>query len=163
MAQLVGSDRVQVYGAAVSLADGMRQMADAFAEVSPLMSELSGRIADDPDVLALLTSLAAGQLPTQVYGAVNYLLAGSDESPARYFACRTPQPLPPGQAYPVFREFCLRRQDEIRTILASRTMQLTFPERAAPVLIALERVEATADEPVGLTEVGCSAGLLLHF
>jgi hypothetical protein len=156
--------RTTQYGTQVSHAEGLRLMAKATGEFSPLLAVLSNAVAEDDEVLALLTSLAPGQIPTLIHCATTYLLASSPDEPLRAYlpcyaggACR-----PMAEAYPVYREFCLRRETEIRALLASRTVQLTFPERAARFLLGLDKVAEFADGPIDLVEVGCSAGLLLQ-
>jgi hypothetical protein len=127
--------------------------------VSPLYEHLAAHAADDPEVAGLLTAaperfahatllLAAAHRLVQAepfHELSNYYPSlggtyGADESTWR-----------------LFREFVLERADRMRELIANRTVQTNEVRRATLVYPALARIKG----PVGLLEVGCSAGLLL--
>ncbi|MGE0386985.1 MAG: DUF2332 domain-containing protein [Gammaproteobacteria bacterium] len=132
---------------------------------APLYAALAERLAQDRDLLALVARVRAGQ--PYCYFFMNAVHAALMERPgeplAAFYASLTPAPRPPGEAWPVFREFCLRHAARILEILATRTVQTTFVDRAAVVLLALDHVARRAGAPLTLIEVGCSAGLMLLF
>jgi hypothetical protein len=155
---------VSQLGSAMPLAVGFRETASTVRLSSPLMAELAERAASDDGLLDLAKSIAPGQVPSLLLFVAAFLLGKYPGEPLRaYFPNFTDDPLSPGEAFPAFREFCLRRADEMRELLGSRTLQMTVAERSAVLLFALDHVRKAIGGPIHLVEVGCSAGLLLQF
>src|SRR5919197_924308 len=61
----------------------------------------------------------------------------------------------------LFRSFVLERAEEIRALIATRTVQTNEVRRAALLYPAVALAAARTRGPIGLLEIGCSAGLLL--
>lgn len=148
-----------------SPSESFNWMADSVAAASPITEVLCRGAATDKPILDLAEFTAPGQYASVLFiCVVRYLLFKyPGEKLADYFPNLRQHALPKEHAYAAFREFCIRRGDEIKTLISSRTLQLTTAERAAPLLMALLRVATTTDEPLNLIEIGCSAGLLLQF
>lgn len=106
--------------------------------VSPTYERLCWAVSRDPEVLALLDTAARRQ-PNLLFAVVR-LLGGPVDDPVE------------------FRDFVVRRWPVIEPQLRTRTTQTNEPGRCAllvPVLAALP-------QPLGLLEVGASAGLCLY-
>ncbi|MGE0388356.1 MAG: DUF2332 domain-containing protein [Gammaproteobacteria bacterium] len=141
-------------------------MADSFASFgTPLFAALSRAAADDDALRAIAEHATPGQPIAYLFlCAAQYLLLRNPQEPlAQYFPSTSPGPLPLTQAYPVFREFCLRYADELKRIVSTRTLQTTAPERCGILVPALHHVHGRTGAPLNLIEIGCSAGLLLLF
>src|SRR3954471_20267347 len=112
----------------------------AAAAPSPLYAELSAAVADDNTILDFLLGLPRSrQQPMLLFGAVAFLAgppAGPDE----------------------LRAAIRDDGDRIRTTMLSRFTQTNEPARCAALLTVL----GDLDGPVGLVEVGSSAGLCLY-
>ena len=107
--------------------------------LSPLYEELSGGVAEDPDLLRLLATLPEDkQQPNLLLAATRYV-AGLAED------------------YRDFRTRVLDGWDEIAAVMRVRRTQTNEPARCA----ALYPLLATLPQPVALLEVGASAGLCL--
>jgi hypothetical protein len=63
--------------------------------------------------------------------------------------------------WPLFRTFVLDRAESIRSLIASHTTQTNEVRRAALLYPAVAIAAAATRGPIGLLEIGCSAGLLL--
>ena len=151
-------------GSAMPLEVGFRETASTVRTSSPLLAELAQRAASDEALLDLARSIAPGQVPSLLLFVAAFLLGKYPEEPLRaYFPNFSDNPRSAAEAFPAFREFCLRRANEMRELLGSRTLQMTVAERSAVLLFALDHVRKAAGEPIHLVEVGCSAGLLLQF
>jgi hypothetical protein len=115
-------------------------VAAAAAASSPLYAELSAAVAEDDVVLDFLLDLPRPkQQPMLLFGAIAFLdgpPAGAD------------------QLHAVIRD----DGDRIRAVMLSRFTQTNEPARCAALLTALCDIEG----PVGLVEVGSSAGLCLY-
>ncbi|MGE0385974.1 MAG: DUF2332 domain-containing protein [Gammaproteobacteria bacterium] len=149
-----------------SVAANFRVMARSMRDYgSPLHSEIMRRGSEDAEILALAGHVARGQpVGSVLLSVVHALVLQRPHEPlAAFYRSVTAQPRPAGEAWPVFREFCLRNADEIAAQLAVRTFQQTTADRATYVAIALAHVAAAAGEPLSLVEIGCSAGVLLLF
>ncbi|HEY0450121.1 DUF2332 domain-containing protein, partial [Actinophytocola sp.] len=68
---------------------------------------------------------------------------------------------PDGGTWPLFRTFVLERADRVRELIATRVTQTNEVRRAALLYPAVAIAAKQAGNPVGLLEVGASAGLLL--
>lgn len=116
-------------------------VAAAAAAPSPLYAELSAAVADDDLILDFLAGLPRPkQQPTLLFGALAFLLGGPPAGPERL---RT-----------VIRD----DGDRIRDLMLTRFTQTNEPARCAALITAL----GDLDGPVGLVEVGSSAGLCLY-
>jgi hypothetical protein len=133
-------------------------------ETSPLYYHLALAIAEDSDLPALAASSRSGQPPANMLlAAVHYLLLrGANHRLAGYYRSLTEQPLPPGEAFPVFRAFCIEQQAAIQHLLATRAVQTNEVARCAYLLPALAcAAELAEGRPLALIEIGASAGLNL--
>jgi hypothetical protein len=112
----------------------------AAAAPSPLYAELSAAVAEDDTILDFLLGLPRSrQQPMLLFGAIAFL----DGPPAG-----------PEQLHAVIRD----DGDRIRATMLSRFTQTNEPARCAALVTAL----GALDGPVGLVEVGSSAGLCLY-
>src|SRR3954452_21205290 len=107
---------------------------------SPLYAQLASAVAEDDDILDLLAGLPReDQQPMLLFGTVAFLPgapAGTDELRAR-----------------------VREDgDRIRETMLARFTQTNEPGRCAALITAIGDI----DGPVGLVEVGSSAGLCLY-
>jgi hypothetical protein len=131
---------------------------------SPLYAALCRAGADDPEILALTSHGLEHAGPIHVFTAVHYLLLGNPSDPlARFFPTLVDDPAPPEQAWPDFARYCRKHTAEIRRLLTTRPVQMTYVERCRTLLPALCAVAEQAGEPLNLIEIGCSAGVLLTF
>lgn len=131
---------------------------------TPLFETFSRHAAADPEMLALAEAGMGAARPAHLFSAVHYLLLRDPGDPlARYFATITDDPLPPENAYPELVRFCRAHRDELRHLLATRTVQTTYAERCRALLAPMCVVAREAGEPLNLVEIGCSAGVLLAF
>ena len=128
---------------------------------APLYSRLSGAIADDPVVVALLTSAPEPQqIPVLFFAAVHsLLLAGEGPALAAYYPNLAVNPLAT-DPYPTFRGFVFDHEHALRDLISWRSTQTNEVGRCASLLPALGLV---ADEcgPLALVDVGTSGGLNL--
>lgn len=130
---------------------------------APLYSHLAARIANDEALLTIAAHAPAGQsVPDLMLAAVHYLLA---EDPghelAAYYPTLSPDPAPPGAAFPAFRGFALAHEKELTDIIATRTVQTNEPRRCTYLLPALHQAARLAGRELALIEAGSSAGLNL--
>jgi hypothetical protein len=115
-------------------------VAAAAAAPSPLYAELSAAVADDDTVLDFLVDLPRSrQQPMLLFGALAFL----DGPPAG-----------PEQLHAAIRD----DGERIRETMLTRFTQTNEPARCAALVTALGDI----DGPVGLVEVGSSAGLCLY-
>jgi hypothetical protein len=142
------------------LSQAWRRFADEeCGTYSPLYAAISGSVAGDREVLGLVaTAPPSGQQPNVLLAAVHDLLLRGDAHPlADIYAGRTE----PGRAPALFRDLCLSRREEIGRMLARRHTQTNEPGRSALLAVGLTAAVAMVGEPIGLLDIGCSAGLNL--
>jgi hypothetical protein len=133
----------------------------AAAGVSPLYAHLAEQAADDPEIAGLLTATTAEfATPTLLLAAVHRTLQSVPfHELANYYPSLGGSYGVDGATWPVFRSFVLERRDAIRALIATHTVQTNEVRRAALLYPAVGLVAGRG--PIGLLEVGCSAGLLL--
>ena len=155
-------------GVATAQLDEIRSRLRAFADTeapgeSPLYAHLAGRAADDPEVAALLTAAPPEQArPTLLLAAAHRVLqANPFHELVNYYPSMGGTYGLDGGTWPLFRSFVLDHAEAIRALVATRTTQTNEVRRAALLYPALALAAKQAKGPVGLLEVGCSAGLLL--
>lgn len=135
-------------------------------ETSPLYHHLALAVAEDAELLNLAAHTRAGQPPANMLlGAVHLLLLGGAAHPlAAYYPSLAAEPLPPANAFPAFRDFCLAHRSAIAEILPTRFVQTNEVARCAYLLPAFARAaELAGGQPLALIEIGASAGLNLLF
>jgi hypothetical protein len=129
---------------------------------SPFHAHLCKSAASDPDIVGILQAAPEEQqLPVLLMAAVHSIvLAEPDLELAAYYPTVARAPTT-GDPFPAFQELCHRRTDELRGIVARRTVQTNEVGRAAIFLPALASL---ADDvgPLALVDVGTSAGLNLQ-
>jgi hypothetical protein len=130
--------------------------------VSPLYTHLAERAADDADIAGLLTAASSEFAnPTLLLAAVHRVLQSEPvHELANYYPSLGGSFGVDDGTWPLFRSFVLERADAVRTLIATRTTQTNEVRRAALLYPAV--AIAAGRRPVGLLEVGCSAGLLLN-
>jgi hypothetical protein len=123
------------------IARGYRHFAEVdAAPTSPLYAEFASAVAEDPRLLRFVAELPAGKRhPTLLLAAVQFLHGTLPDAAE-------------------FRRRVLADLDRVRTTMLSRATQTNEPARCAALLPILDRIAG----PVGLVEVGASAGLCLY-
>src|ERR1700687_1317974 len=92
---------------------------------SPLYYHLSERIAEDRELLFFAFPRRGDQpTPTLFLAAVHFLLLNGIRDPlARFYSTLTTSVLPPEEAYPHFRAFCFKYQQDLLPLLSDRLVQ----------------------------------------
>jgi hypothetical protein len=129
---------------------------------------ISLALADDEDLLGLILKAPATEArPTLLLAAVHYLLLGGAEHPlARFFPSvsgRQEEPVEQGELVATFRSFCHGQRSPLVEIIESGHTQTNDVRRSAALVFALQELARTNEAPIGLIEVGASAGLNLLY
>lgn len=126
---------------------------------SPLYDRICRVVAGDQRVLDLVGSAPRpGHQPNVLLAAVHdLLLEGLDHPLAAVYSGTSDAD--PG---PLFVDVCLTHTAEIAELLATRHTNTNEVGRSAVIAPALAVVAESLGEPLGLVDVGCSAGLNLH-
>jgi hypothetical protein len=138
--------------------------AEEAAEESPLYEHLAGRAAADPEIAGLLTAAEPGKArATLLLAAVHRLvLADPICQLAHYYPSVGGEYGVDGQTWDIFRAFALDRADRVRELVRTRATQTNEVRRSALLYPAVALAAKQAGGPIGLLEVGASAGLLLN-
>jgi hypothetical protein len=148
------------------LARMFRLFADVeFAGRSPIYAHLAGRLADDPaKAEPLLAAPPSQRRALLLFAAVQYLLrrTATGHPLAAYFpTLGGDRPIDDG-LFASYVDFTEAYRTELARLCGSRTTQTNEARRAAYLWLALGRIAGQyGGEPVGLVELGASAGLLL--
>lgn len=137
-------------------------------ESSPLYAMLSQFVSDDliaggyfTEVLA--TAPARQRIPNLLFASVHRVLFDHPEEPlARYYPSLGGTREPDEELPKTFTAFVAAHRDEIDPLLATGETQTNEVRRAAQLFPAFAWVQTTTRRPLGLIEIGTSAGLLLH-
>lgn len=132
---------------------------------SPLYQRLSLGMADDPDIQRLAAKRKKGQPRANlILAAVHYLLLnGSRDELAEYYPSLGGARPADEHAYPLFAAFCRAHEAEIVDIVSSRVTNTNEVGRSALLAPAFDIAAKLAGAPLGLIEIGSSAGLNLNF
>jgi hypothetical protein len=141
------------------LGDIWRFLADtACRGYSPLYDRICRYVAESDAVLdVVLAAPPAGHFPNVLLGAVHYLLLGGLDHPLAAVYAGTSD----ADAGPLFEDLCLGHRAEIVELLATRHTNTNEVGRSAVLGPALTTVAGRLGEPLGLVDVGASAGLNL--
>jgi hypothetical protein len=149
-------------GARGALAECFERYArDASDHGSELYTRLSHCVAASPELLDLAALAPRGPVPNLLFGAVHYLVRGGagGELAELYAAGRAGDGLCAS-----FARFCREHRPAIERLMATRRVQTNEVNRTACTLPALGLVHALGGgRPLGLVELGASAGLNLLF
>jgi hypothetical protein len=125
---------------------------------SPLYDRVCRTVAASDEILTLIREAPPrGHQPNVLLAAVHYLLLGGVDHPlaARYAGTSD------ADAGPMFVDFCLVHREQVLELLSSRHTNTNEVGRSALLGCALTAVAQRLGEPLGLVDVGCSAGLNL--
>jgi hypothetical protein len=125
---------------------------------SPLYDRICRSVADSDEVLALVSQAPPrGHNPLVLLAAVHYLLLGGLDHPLAAVYAATSD-ADPG---PLFVDLCLQHRDALLELLATQQVNTNEVGRSAVIGPALTAVASRLPTPLGLLDVGCSAGLNL--
>jgi hypothetical protein len=132
---------------------------------SSLYERLSLIIAGDPKLLALLDDAPPQQRqPTLLYAALHDLvLSHPEEALGRWYPTVTGSPVPDGDPAADLRAFCAQHESNLRRIVATRSTQTNEVNRCAALVPAFGLIQREVQRPLGIMELGASAGLNLLF
>ncbi|WP_368408807.1 DUF2332 domain-containing protein [Haloarchaeobius amylolyticus] len=149
----------------MDLPDAFRALADWAADSSPLYETICRGIAEDQTLLDLAEEVPPDRwAPHIMLSAVHYLLLnGADHTLARFYPSLTDSPEDPGAAYPNFRNFCVTHADDLIPLLRHRRTQTNAVSRCAGLYPAFCYIDHQTSMPLGLLELGTSAGLNLNW
>jgi len=148
----------------------LRRFADEEAVLeSPLYAHLALAASGDDEIAALLAVAKPEHARATLFFAAVHRLVIADPvcDLAHYYPTVGGEYGVDDAAWPTFRSFVLDRADRVRDIVATRTTQTNEVRRAAllypAVALAAKQAGSISNKagPIGLLEVGTSAGLLL--
>ena len=165
------------------LAARFRAFASDARARAPLYGHLAEQIADDPATGRLLLHAPEEQrLPVLLFACVHWLLLDEPgQALARHYPNLNPNLVSTSRGtspthashgetstvettdpFPEFRQFCLRHEPHLATLLATRSTQTNEVGRCATLVPVID-VVAREIGPVAIVDVGSSAGLNLLF
>lgn len=129
---------------------------------SPFSAGLDRNIAEHPEILELLRAAPdQQQLPVLLRAAVHAVVLDEPDSElAQWYPTVTVRPRAT-DPFPAFARCCDQHAERIRAIVARRVVQTNEVGRCALLVPALGQLAAELG-PLGLVDVGTSAGLNLH-
>ncbi|GAA0611429.1 DUF2332 domain-containing protein [Virgibacillus siamensis] len=130
---------------------------------SDLYKNLSLQIAKDNELLNLCLHAREGQpIPNLLFGAVHYLLLQGRKHPLReFYPSLVTAPRNERNAFPYFKNFCIRYAEEIKFILKNKLVQTNEVQRCAYLYPVFCTIYQQTKRPLALIEIGSSAGLQL--
>jgi hypothetical protein len=143
-------------------ADSFRSFASMAAGSSPLYAALAEQVSDDARLLEVFEAAGDRQVALS-FAVVHRVLADHADDPlAAYYASFGGDRAPDAELAKIFESFVLEHRARIEALLATGDSQSNEPLRAAQLRPAFGWAQAGLGRPLGLIEVGTSAGLLLH-
>jgi hypothetical protein len=145
-----------------------RFLAPVVSKASPLYAALSEEVARSlvaGGVLAEVLEAAPRRqrIPNLFFATVQRVLFDDPDEPlAAYYPSLGGGRRPDAELAGIFEEFVVRHRERIESVLAVGETQTNEVLRAAQLFPALGWAQACTRRPLGLIEVGSSAGLLLH-
>jgi hypothetical protein len=159
--------------AEATLADHFRDFAQsAEHDGAVTYAAICRSVADDADLLVLMAQAPPTQRRANLLlAAVHFLLLGGSAHPlATHYdtvaAFNGTEPVAPvGDVGAQFKDFCALHRAELLELISTRSTQTNEVGRSTALLPALNHIGATYEggQPLGLLDVGTSAGLNLYF
>lgn len=145
------------------VSDALASLWNWFAETqcqrySPIYDRVCRYVATRSDVLAMVAEAPpSAHMPNVLLAAAHYVVLSGVDHPLRdvYSGVSTDDP------GPLFADLCLRERATISQLLATRHVNTNEVGRSAVIGLALSHVAAELGAPLGLVDIGCSAGLNL--
>lgn len=137
---------------------------EAVRGFSPVYAAISRSIGDDEALKSLCDERKPHQPPANLlFAAVHFLLLDGRTDPLAQFYPHLGgrEDADPEAAFPIFRDFCLRHETEIRTLIAARVTNTNEVRRSVYLMPLLHDAWREAGKPLHLVEMGPSAGLNL--
>ncbi len=138
------------------------------AKSSPLYSALTAHVSEDieaggPVSQVLVAAPERQRIPNLLFAAVQRTLFDEPDSElAAYYPSLGGTRAPDAELADIFSRFVLEHRERIERVLATGETQTNEARRAAQLFPAFGWAQACTRRPLGLIEVGTSAGLLLH-
>lgn len=132
---------------------------------SPLYEDLALGIAKAPALQAMALQRKHGQPPANlIFGAVHYLLlGGADHSLKDYYPSVGGKKPVDEQAFPLFADFCSDYKEQLLEIISQRATNTNEVGRSSLLAPGFDLIARISKKPLGIVEIGCSAGLNLNF
>ncbi|MBO1756397.1 DUF2332 domain-containing protein [Allobranchiibius sp. CTAmp26] len=147
-----------------SIEDRLAAWSREYADL-PLYSAITANSARDDEVAGLLLSAQPGQArPVLLLAALHDLVLDHPDLPMAqwYSSVVGADAAATGDPWPEVRNAALAHADRLRQVIATRSTQTNEVNRCVYLAALLQRACADVpDLPVGLVEIGASAGLLL--
>lgn len=150
------------------LAARFRHFQQEATGASPLYHSLCGSLADDVAAGGLFASVMRAaplrsRMPNLILAAVHRVLFDEPADPlAGYYGSLGGERAPDDALFTAFSSFVARHRERIDALLSTGETQTNEVLRACQLFPALGWAQACTRRPLGLIEVGTSAGLLLH-
>jgi hypothetical protein len=147
------------------IAERLREFGRYVAAETPIYGRLCTEIADEQVVHRILAEAPHDQPAANLlFAAVQYLVLEDPSTPLadHYPSVGTPS-APEGDLGATFLSFCRDHEADLASLVATRTVQTNEVRRCVGLLPALVAAAAQVDAPLGLIEIGASAGLTLAF
>ncbi len=147
----------------MDLAENFRRWGEQGIRRLPLYGRISLAIAADPEVRDLMLEAPVQQRnPVLLFAAVHdLLLRGADHRLAQRYPTVGGSADAPDDPYPDFRDFVLSRRPEVTELVATRNTQTNEVGRCSVLRPSWGQVAEETRTPLGLIELGASAGLNL--
>jgi len=147
------------------LAEGFRRWGELGLHQLPLYGRISAAVAGDPEVRDLvLVAPREQRQPVLLFAVVHHLILNGAQHPlARWYPTVGGRADAEGDPYSDFRDFVLDRRERVVEMLATRSTQTNEIGRCSVLRPAWAVVAEEVQRPLGLVELGCSAGLNLLF
>ncbi|UIJ36069.1 DUF2332 domain-containing protein [Allobranchiibius sp. GilTou73] len=147
-----------------SIEDRLTAWSQEYADL-PLYSSITANAARDDEVAGLLLSAQPSQArPVLLLAALHDLVLDHPDLPVAqwYPSVVGPDAVVTGDPWPEVRAAALAHADRLREVIATRSTQTNEVNRCVYLAALLQRAcTDVPDLPVGLVEIGASAGLLL--
>ncbi|WP_291861874.1 DUF2332 domain-containing protein [Bradyrhizobium sp.] len=132
---------------------------------SPLYEKLSLGIADSPELQRLTRGKKKGQPSANlIFGAVQYVLLGGLDDPLKeYYPSLGGTRPADDRAFDLFAAFCRAHEAVLVDIIAKRATNTNEAGRSSLLLPAFDLIARNTGAPLGIVEIGSSAGLNLNF
>ena len=132
---------------------------------SPLYERLALGMREDDKLRAMAAKVKAGQPQANIILAAVHamLLGGVDHPLADHYKSVRPNGTPKGDAFPLFRDFCLTHERTLTPVIETRVTNTNEVARSTSLYPAFDVIGRETKAPLHLVEIGPSAGFNLNW